>query len=137
MPIEVRPPQAQGNAIERFAKNANAIRTLTSFYGYNPYVVFCEGFDFFFKEDYKIFSKQPHSDRYKGRDSSIIMRLIAGNDWMPVNDIYVLCQAHGDTKVCPATVMARMPKWEAEEIQNVLLKVMDISIDYLREIREV
>ena len=48
IPREKRPPQAQGNAIERFAKNANAIRTLTSFYGYNPYVVFCEGFDFFF-----------------------------------------------------------------------------------------
>src|SRR3989344_3809091 len=44
IPQAERPPQAQGNAIERFAKNANAIKTLTSFYGYNPYVVICEGF---------------------------------------------------------------------------------------------
>lgn len=137
VPIDERPPQAQGNAIERFAKNANAIKTLTSFYGYNPYVVFCEGFDFFLKEDYKIFSKQPHADRYSGRDSAIIMRLIAGNDWMPVNDIYVLCQAHGDTKVCPATIMARMPKWKTKEIEDTLLKVMDISIAHLQKIGEV
>lgn len=137
VPQADRPPQAQGNAIERFAKNANAIKTLTSFYGYNPYAVFCEGFDFFLKEDFKIFSKQPHADKYEGRDSSIIMRLIAGNDWMPVNEIYVRCQEHGDTKVCPATIMARMPKWQPGEVEDVLLKVMDISIDHLRKIGEI
>jgi hypothetical protein len=55
IPREQRPRQAQGNAIERFAKNANAIKTLTSFYGYNPYVVFCDGFDCFLKEDFEIY----------------------------------------------------------------------------------
>lgn len=131
-----RPPQAQGNAIERFAKNANAIRTLTSFYGYNPYVVFCEGFDFFLKEDYEIFAEQPYAARYEGRDSAILMRLIAGNEWMPVNNVYVTCRAHGDTKSCPATVMARMPKWSVEEVSDILLQVTDLSIKHLKEIGE-
>jgi len=132
-----RPPQAQGNAIERFAKNANAIKTLTSFYGYNPYVVMCEGFDFFLKEDYKIFGKQPHANRFKGKDSSILMRLIAGNDWLPLNEVYVDCFKHGDTVVCPATIFARMPKWTAKEIAEIVLAVIDKSITHLRKIGEI
>lgn len=56
------------------------------------------------------------------------MRLIAGNDWMPVNEIYVRCQEHGDTKVCPATIMARMPKWEPGEVEGVLLLVWDFYV---------
>lgn len=127
-----RPPQAQGNAIERFAKNANAIKTLTSFYGYNPYVVFCEGFDFFLKEDFQIFSSQPHSNRFEGKDSSILMRLIAGNDWMPLNNVYVGCVVQGDTKICPATIFARMPKWTPEEIVEVVLEVIDQAITHLK-----
>lgn len=132
-----RPPQAQGNAIERFAKNANAIRTLTSFYGYNPYVVMAEGFDFFLKEDFKIFEKEPHSSRFRGRDSSILMRLIAGNDWLPLNRIYVDCFKHGDTQICPATIFARMPKWKAEEISEIMLKVISKALARLQELGEI
>lgn len=134
---EKRPPQAQGNAIERFAKNANAIKTLTSFYGYNPYVVFCEGFDCFLKEDFEIFKHQPFAERFKDQDSSILMRLIAGNDWLPLNQIYVDCYEHGDTQICPATIFARMPKWRADEIAPVLLKVIDKSIARLRILGEI
>lgn len=134
---ENRPPQAQGNAIERFAKNANAIKTLTSFYGYNPYVVICEGFDFFQKEDFSIFKKQRYSDRFKGHDSSILMRLIAGNDWLPLNKTYVNCFRHGDTKVCPATIFARMPKWTVKEIADIMLMVIDKSLAHLHKIGEV
>jgi len=137
IPQAERPPQAQGNAIERFAKNANAIKTLTSFYGYNPYVVMCEGFDFFLREDFKIFGKQPHVDRFKGKDSSILMRLIAGNDWLPLNEVYVDCFKHGDTVVCPATIFARMPKWTAEEIAEIVLAVINKSITHLRKIGEI
>lgn len=137
IPQAERPPQAQGNAIERFAKNANAIKTLTSFYGYNPYLVICEGFDFFLKEDYKIFKKQPYAERFKGKDSSILMRLIAGNDWLPLNEVYVNCFQHGDTQVCPATIFARMPKWTAEEIAEVMLAVIDKAIAHLRKIGEI
>lgn len=136
VPRSERPPQAQGNAIERFAKNANAIKTLTSFYDYNPYVVFCEGFDFFLKSDYKVFEHQTHSERFKGRDSSILMRLIAGNDWMPLNEIYVGCIKHGRTKICPATIFARMPKWKPEEIADVLAEVIDRSLVHLKELGE-
>jgi len=132
-----RPPQAQGNAIERFAKNANAIKTLTSFYGYNPYVVMCEGFDFYLKEDFEIFKSQPYSTRYEGTDSSILMRLIAGNDWMPLNKVYVDCLQHGKTSVCPATIFARMPKWTAEEVAEVMLKVIDKSITHLKKLDEI
>lgn len=132
-----RPPQAQGNAIERFAKNANAIKTLTSFYGYNPYVVICEGFDFFLKEDFTIFEKQNYSDRFKGKDSSILMRLIAGNDWMPLNKIYVSCFKHGKTQVCPATIFAHMPKWSAKKISEIMLEVIDKSLNHLKEIGEI
>ena len=132
-----RQPQAQGNAIERFAKNANAIKTLTSFYGYNPYVVFCEGFDFFLKEDYEIFKHLPHSDRYKDKSSSILMRLIAGNDWLPLNKVYVNCFNHGETQICPATIFAHMPKWRTEEIANIMLKVMDKSLAHLHRIGEI
>lgn len=137
IPRDKRPPQAQGNAIERFAKNANAIKTLTSFYGYNPYVVFAEGFDFFLKEDFEIFKKQPHSVRFKGRDSSILMRLIAGNDWLPLNQIYVNCLKYGDTQICPATIFARMPKWRPEEIAEVMLIVVDKSLNRLRKLGEI
>lgn len=134
---ENRPPQAQGNAIERYAKNANAIKTLTSFYGYNPYVVFCEGFDFFLKINFEIFKKQPYSSRFKGRDSSILMRLIAGNDWLPLNKVYVNCVEHGGTKICPATIFAQMPKWTAEEIAEVMLAVVDKSLAHLHNIGEI
>ncbi len=137
IPRDKRPPQAQGNAIERFAKNANAIRTLTSFYGYNPYIVICEGFDFFLKKDYKIFQKQPHSARFKDKYSSILMRLIAGNDWLPLNKIYVDCFQHGNTQVCPATIFARMPKWSAEEIAKIALAVIDKSLSRLRQLDEI
>lgn len=132
-----RPPQAQGNAIERFAKNANAIKTLTSFYGYNPYVVFAEGFDFFLKEDFQIFEKQSHSSRFKGTDSSILMRLIAGNDWLPLNQVYVNCYRHGDTQICPATIFARMPKWSEKEIVDIMLAVIDKSITRLQKLGEI
>src|SRR3989344_4054867 len=132
-----RPPQAQGNAIERFAKNANTIKTLTSFNGYNPYVVFCEGFDFFLKEDYEIFKHLPHSDRYKDKASSILMRLIAGNDWLPLNKVYVNCFNHGETQICPATIFAHMPKWRTEEIANIMLKVIDKSLTHLHRIGEI
>ena len=134
---ENRPPQAQGNAIERFAKNANAIKTLTSFYGYNPYVVICEGFDFFLKENFAIFKKQAYSDRFRGRDSSILMRLVAGNDWLPLNKIYVDCFKHGNTQVCPATIFAHMPKWTAKEIAEIVLKVVDKSLAHLHKIGEI
>ena len=136
IPRDKRPSQAQGNAIERFAKNANAIKTLTSFYGYNPYVVICEGFDFFLKEDFEIFKKQPHSGRFKGKDSSILMRLIAGNDWLPINRVYVHCFRHGDTQVCPATIFAHMPKWSAEEIAKIMLIVTGKSLAHLQKIGE-
>jgi len=132
-----RPPQAQGNAIERFAKNANAIKTLTSFYGYNPYIVIAEGFDFFLKEDFNIFKKQQYSSRFKGKDSSILMRLVAGNDWLPLNKVYVDCFKHGDTQVCPATIFAHMPKWSAREIAKIMLEVVDKSLAHLRKINEI
>ena len=137
IPRAERPPQAQGNAIERFAKNANAIKTLTSFYGYNPYVVICDGFDFFLKTDFKIFEKQPHAVRFKGRDSSILMRLIAGNDWFPLNKMYVDCFKHGDTQVCPATIFARMPKWTAKEVASIVLDVAEKAIAHLKKIDEI
>lgn len=137
IPRAKRPPQAQGNAIERFAKNANAIKTLTSFYGYNPYVVICEGFDFFLKEDFEIFKEQPYSDRFKERDSSILMRLIAGNDWLPLNKVYVNCFQHGRTQVCPATVFAHMPKWTEKEIAKIVLEVIDKSLTHLQKIGEI
>lgn len=132
-----RPPQAQGNAIERYAKNANAIRALTSFYGYNPYVVFCEGFDFFLKNDYKVFEKQKHSGRFKGKDSSILMRLVAGNDWMKLNTVYVDCMRHGETTICPATIFARMPKWDVQEVSDVLQVVVEKSIARLTQLGEI
>ena len=132
-----RPPQAQGNAIERFAKNANAIKTLTSFYGYNPYVVMCEGFDFFLKEDFEIFKTQPYSSRYKGTDSSILMRLIAGNDWLPLNQVYVDCFQHGKTTICPATIFAHMPKWTAEKVAEIMLAVIDKSLTHLKKLGEI
>ena len=137
IPQAQRPPQAQGNARERFAKNANAIRTLTSFYGYNPYVVFCEGFDFFLKEDFKIFQAQPYSKKFKDQDSSILMRLIAGNDWLPLNKVYVDCFKHGNTQICPATIFAHMSKWSAVEIVRVMLDVIDKSLIHLQSIEEI
>lgn len=135
--ISQRPPQAQGNAIERFAKNANAIKTLTSFYGYNPYVVLCEGFDFYLKEEFYIFEKQPFSDRFKGHDSAILMRPIAGNEWMSLNKVYVICFEHGQTKKCPATIMARMRKWTTGEGVKIMLDVIDIALKHLKSIDEI
>ncbi len=137
IPRAERPPQSRGNAIERFAKNANAIKTLTSFYGYNPYVVICEGFDFFLKENYKIFAGLPYARSFSKSGSPILMRLIAGNDWLPLNRIYVNCSQHGDTQICPATIFARMPKWSAKEITEIVLKVIDKSLTHLHKIGEI
>lgn len=137
VPRSQRPPQAQGNAIERFAKNANAIKTLTSFYGYNPYIVLCEGFDFYLREEYHIFEAQPYASRYKGTDSAILMRLIAGNDWMPLNAYHVTCSSHGETKICPATIMARMRKWTVREGEVILLDIIERAIKHLQAIGEV
>ena len=132
-----RPPQAQGNAIERFAKNANAIRTLTSFYDYNPYVVFCEGFDFFLKKDIPIFSHLPYAQKYSHGDSPILMRLIAGNDWLPLNKIYVTGIEHGEGRIHPATIFAQMPKWTARQIADILLEVIDKAITHLHHAGEI
>lgn len=137
IPRKERPAQAQGNAIERFAKNANAIKTLTSFYGYNPYIVFCEGFDFFLKEDFEIFKQQQHSNRFKNKDSSILMRLIAGNDWLPLNKVYVDCFQYGKTQICPATIFAHMQKWDVKEITKVMLQVIDKSLSHLQQLNEI
>lgn len=137
VPRSERPPQAQGNAIERFAKNANAIKTLTSFYGYNPYVVLCEGFDFYLRSEYHIFETQSYAHRFRGTDSSILMRLISGNDWVPLNKVYVGCISHGETKICPATIMARMKKWTVQEGETILLEVIERAIKHLQTIGEV
>lgn len=132
-----RPSQAQGNAVERFAKNANAIKTLTSFYGYNPYLIFCEGFDFYLRKEYEIFSKQKYSAKFRNRDSSILMRLIAGNDWLPLNRIYGRWRIHGKSVICPATIFARMRKWSVHEIADIWLKVIDQSLQQLKSLREI
>lgn len=134
-----RPPQAQGNAIERFAKNSNAIRTLTSCYGYNPYVMFGDGFDCFLKEDYPIFENQRYSGRFKEKDSSILMRLIAGNDYMRLNEIYVTgikYGKYGASELYPATIFARMPKWTSDEIATIELTVIDRVLEHLKSIDE-
>jgi hypothetical protein len=65
------------------------------------------------------------------------MRLIAGNDWLPLNKIYVDCYEHGDTQICPATIFARMPKWGVDEIVVVMLKVIDRAITRLRVLGEI
>jgi hypothetical protein len=135
--LKDRPPQAQGNAIERFAKNANAIKSLTSFYDYNPYMVFCEGFDFFLKKDFEIFENKPYADKYKGRDSAILMRLVAGNDWMPLNEIYVNCFQNGAVRSCPATIFAQMPKWTEDEVVEIMLTVIDKTLNHLKNIGEI
>lgn len=55
---------------------------------------------------------------------------------MPLNQIYVTCIEHGETKICPATIMARMRKWTIPEIEGVLLEVIQKSIAHLRSIGE-
>ena len=127
------PPQAQGNAIERFAKNLNAFRTLNRDYDFNPYIIFCDGFDFHNKDEFNIFKHQPYSKKYEGKNSSIRFRLIAGNEFKKLNKIYVVCE----DGVCPATIMARMKKWEKEEIERVMIKFINKSLKHLQNIGEI
>ena len=134
---EERPPQAQGNAIERFAKNLNAFRTLSELYEFNPYVIFCDGFDFFMKEEYALFQHQKYAKRYKGTDSSIRMRLIAGNCFKALNEIYITGESVGHIKIYPATIMARMKKWERHEIKDILYKSIEKSLSHLHQIGEI
>jgi hypothetical protein len=65
------------------------------------------------------------------------MRLVAGNDWLPLNRVYVDCLRHGNTQICPATIFARMPKWSAEEIAKIVLEVIDKSLACLRKLGEI
>ena len=128
------PPQAQGNAIERFAKNLNAFRTLNKAYNFNPYVIFCDGFDFYMKEEYPIFKKMPHAKNYKNTDSSIRMRLISGNEFKKLNEIYVVCDKEGS---CPATIMAKMEKWKREEVVTIMEEIIATSLKHLASIGEI
>jgi hypothetical protein len=135
LPIEERPKQANGNAIERAFKNSNTFQGLTSIYGYFPYVIFCDGFDFRTKDEYNLFSHQKFASRYN-TDSPIRMRLVSGNYFMPLNNVYVLGAKRGFSTVYPASIYARMKKWEYQEMVDVFLGVMLQSINHLESIGE-
>lgn len=65
------------------------------------------------------------------------MRLVAGNDWLPLNKIYVTGFQHGKTRSHPATIFARMPKFEAEEIAKIMLAIIDKTLTHLKSIDEI
>ncbi len=134
-PIENRPKQANGNAIERAFKNSNTFQGLTSIYGYFPYVVFCDGFDFRTKQDYSLFSHQKYAAKYN-IDSTIRMRLVSGNYFMPLNNSYVSGAKRGFSTVYPASIYARMEKWTHQEMVDVFADVMRKSIIHLQSIGE-
>ncbi len=136
LPIEERPKQANGNAIERAFKNSNTFQGLTSIYGYFPYVIFCDGFDFRTKDEYNLFSHQKFASRYN-TDSPIRMRLVSGNYFMPLNNSYVLGAKRGFSTVYPASIYARMKKWEYQEMVDVFLGVMIQSINHLESIGKI
>lgn len=135
LPESERPPQQFGNAIERAFKNSNTFQGITSIYNYNPYVIFCDGFDFFREEDFSIFAHQTHSNKYKGKSSPIRMRLVSGNYYCPLNQEYVLGIKRGNSSLYPATIFARMPKWTIDEMVAILKDVMIKSINHLVELR--
>jgi hypothetical protein len=135
IPIEDRPKQANGNAIERAFKNSNTFQGLTSIYGYFPYVVFCDGFDFRTKQDYSLFSHQKFASKYNA-DSTIRMRLVSGNYFMPLNNSYVFGAKRGHSTVYPASIYARMAKWNHQEMVDVFSDVMRKSIIHLQSIGE-
>ncbi|MCF8135297.1 MAG: hypothetical protein K9J32_07370 [Synechococcus lacustris] len=135
-PIEERPKQANGNAIERAFKNSNTFQGLTSIYGYFPYVVFCDGFDFRTKQDYSLFSHQKYASKYN-IDSTIRMRLVSGNYFMPLNNTYVSGAKRGYSTVYPASIYARMEKWTHQEMVDVFVDVMRKSIIHLQSLGEV
>ena len=134
LPEAQRPPQAFGNAIERAFKNSNTFQGITSIYNYNPYVIFCDGFDFFREEDFKIFSHQTHANKFQGKSSPIRMRLVSGNYYCPLNQEYVLGINRGNSKLYPASIYARMPKWTIDEMVDILKDVMIKSINHLVEL---
>ena len=134
-PIENRPKQANGNAIERAFKNSNTFQGLTSIYGYFPYVVFCDGFDFRTKQDYSLFSHQKYATKYNA-DSTIRMRLVSGNYFMPLNNSYVSGAKRGFSTVYPASIYARMAKWTHQEMVDIFADVMRKSIIHLQSIGE-
>ena len=135
-PIEERPKQANGNAIERAFKNSNTFQGLTSIYGYFPYVVFCDGFDFRTIKDYSLFSHQKYASKYN-TDSPIRMRLVSGNYFMPLNNTYVSGAKRGYSTVYPASIYAQMEKWTHQEMVDVFVDVMRKSINHLESIGEV
>lgn len=135
LPVSQRIPQAFGNAIERAFKNSNTFQGITSIYSYNPYVIFCDGFDFFREEDFSIFAHQTHANKYKGKSSPIRMRLVSGNYYCPLNQEYVLGIQRGNSKIYPATIYARMPKWTIDEMVAILKDVMIKSINHLVELQ--
>lgn len=134
LPIESRPPQGLGNAVERIFKNSNTIECLTTVYGYMPYVAFCDGYDFHTKDDYSIFCHQPYA---KKTDSSIRMRLVTGNKFMPLNHTFVSGIERGASTMYPVSIYARMQKWTHKEMVDVFTDVMRKSINHLIEIEEV
>jgi type II restriction enzyme len=101
--------QAQGNAIERAAKNDAELKNYMYGESYFPYVLLCQGCDFL-------------------EGSSITDRITALNMYSDINTLYI-----ENTSMPRTSIFARELFWTAEEITNICVETVIRSIKCIQK----
>lgn len=99
-----------GNAIERFATNANAIKSYMSNEPIVPYLMYCQGCDF--------------------DDSSTLGRLLRANDFASLNTIHLYKDYSKYHTRSLISIFARVEEWTVEEMAPTMVEMMVGSIDH-------
>ena len=104
--------QSMGNAVERFAKNPNVIKTIVEYEDIFPYVMFVSGCDFF-------------------KGSSIRDRLSSANRNAKFNIIHCLKKRLKNGNLEPImSIFVKTEQWTLRQISNVLYKMASKSIKH-------
>jgi type II restriction enzyme len=114
---EGKPKQAQGNAIERLAKNLTGIKTMMNHEAITPFVCFGHGCDFV--QDYD--------------ETSFVMSKISMlNEFYYLNKTYVFKKDGHNNKnhFSPVSMYFREQEWTQREMFDVLKEIAETSLRY-------
>jgi len=99
-----------GNAIERFATNANAIKSYMNSEPIVPYLMYCQGCDF--------------------ADSATLGRLLRANDFASLNKLHLYKDYSKYHTRSLISIYARVEEWAVEEMVPTMVEMMVGSIDH-------
>ena len=113
---EGKPPQSQGNAIERLGKNLTGIRAMMNHEQITPFVCFGSGCDF--KEDYG--------------DDFVMSKISMMNEFYKLNKLHVYKRDGSSNKNCysPVSMFFREEEWTREEMFEILKEIGEDAIRY-------